>query len=55
MTNTKIASPSVKFGYSDDYKRIRNDAEQNWPELKIAAYNENFAISIHAKKLISTK
>lgn len=55
MTNTKTASPSVKSGYSDDYKRIRNDAEHNWPEWKIAAYNENFAVSIHAKKLTSTK
>lgn len=50
MTNTKTVSPSVKSGYSDDYKRIRNDAERNWPEWKIAAYNENFAVSIYAKK-----
>lgn len=55
MTNTKTVSPSVKSGYSDDYKRIRNDAEHNWPEWKIAAYNENFAISIYAKKLTSIK
>lgn len=55
MTNTKKVSSSVKSSYSDDYKRIRDDAEHNWPEWKIAAYNENFAVSIHAKKLISTK
>lgn len=55
MTNTKTVSPSAKSGYSDDYKRIRNDAEHNWPEWKIAAYNENFAISIYAKKLTSIK
>lgn len=55
MTNTKTVSPSVKYGYSDDYKRIRNDAEHNWPEWKIAAYNENFAVSIYAKKLTSIK
>ena len=54
MTNTKTVSSSVKSSYSDDYKRIRDDAEHNWPDWKIAAYNENFAISIHAKKLISS-
>lgn len=55
MTNTKTVSPSAKSGYSDDYKRIRNDAEHNWPEWKIAAYNENFAVSIYAKKLTPIK
>lgn len=55
MTNMKTISQGVKSGYSEDYKRIRNDAEQNWPEWKIDAYNENFAVSIHAKKLASTK
>ena len=46
---------SVKSGYSDDYKRIRNDAEHNWPEWKIAAYNDNFAVSTYAKKIASAK
>lgn len=52
---TETTSSSVKSGYSDDYKRIRNDAEHNWPEWKIAVYNDNFAISKYAKKIISTK
>lgn len=38
-------------GYSEEYKRIRKEAEEKWPQWKIDYYNANFAISAHAKKL----
>ena len=55
MTKTKTVTQSDKSSYSEDYKRIRNDAERNWPEWKIVAYNETFAVSKHAKKLTVSK
>ena len=38
-------------GYSEEYKRIRKEAEEKWPQWKIDYYNANCAISAHAKKL----
>lgn len=55
MVNTETISSNVKSGYSEDYKRIREDAEHNWPEWKITAYNDNFAVSTYAKKIASAK
>lgn len=37
--------------YSDDYIRIRNNAEKNWSSYRKSAYNEFFAVSPYAKKL----
>lgn len=37
--------------YSDDYIRIRNNAEKNWSSYKKSVYNDLFAVSPYAKKL----
>lgn len=48
---TKTATITKRNEYSEDYKRIKNNIEQNWPEWKIAVYNENFANSRFVKKI----
>lgn len=40
--------------FTEDYITIRSKAENNWPEWKKIYYNESFATSSHAQKLIIT-
>lgn len=37
--------------YSEDYKRIRKEAETKWPKWKVEFYNNCFAIGKNAKKI----
>jgi len=37
--------------YSEEYHKIREEAETTWPWWKISIYNNNFAISTNAKKI----
>ena len=37
--------------HSKEYVAIRTYAESHWPSWKVANYNENIAISSHAKKV----
>ena len=37
--------------YSEDYKRIRHQAETQWADWQRKYYNEVFATSAHAKKI----
>ena len=53
QTKTISQAPKIKNGYSDDYLRIRSNAEKNWPAWKVSSYNTNFAVSTHAKKITS--
>lgn len=38
--------------YSEQYVKIRKQAETNWPAWKIAKYNDSIAVSAHVKKLV---
>lgn len=40
----------MKDSYSEYYKQIRTNAENNWPKWKKEAYNKDFATSKHARK-----
>lgn len=41
-----------KNEHSEDYIRIKLEAEQKWPEWKIKEYNTYFAVSKRATKII---
>lgn len=40
--------------YSEEYKKIKQEAETKWPRWKIDSYNNCIAISKHAKKIKRT-
>ncbi|WP_432718626.1 hypothetical protein [Pectinatus frisingensis] len=42
-------------GNSKNYTDIMNEIKSEWPEWKIAVYNDSFAISNHAKKIDTSK
>lgn len=47
--NDKATKDSVK--YSDEYLRIRKEAESKWPAWKISIFDSSVAVSAHAKKI----
>lgn len=55
MAQSKTITPTTKpkSGHSEDYIRLRRNAEKNWPAWKVSTYNNNFAVSTHAKKITS--
>lgn len=44
----------IEMGYSEEYINIKYQLEASWPEWKISEYNDNFAVSVYAKKLTCT-
>lgn len=46
--NGKTVKDSVN--YSDEYLRIRKEAESKWPAWKISIFDSSVAVSAHAKK-----
>jgi transposase len=51
MNETK-GSISQEEEYSENYSKIRKEAESKWPAWKISTYNASVAVSTHAKKII---
>lgn len=49
----KIKAGASLEGYSKEYESIRLEVESKWPDWKITTYNNNFAISSHAKKVLA--
>lgn len=47
--NGKTVKDSVK--YSDEYLRIRKEAESKWPAWKISIFDSSVAVPAHAKKI----
>ena len=41
--------------YSEDYKIIKEKIAREWADWKIDFYNNSFATSLHAKKIIKIK
>ena len=57
MSDTKKAGERTSpppAQYSEQYTRIRKEAETKWPGWKVTIYNACFAVSSHARKLIQT-
>lgn len=54
MTKTKSSTQkhAENKAFSDDYNRIKTQAEKNWPSWKVKAYN-NFASSRAQKITVS--
>ena len=47
----KQASEKKITGHTKEYDEIRKSAD-NWPAWKVSTYNNRFAISEHAKKVV---
>ena len=50
--NEKKTDLKQQVQYSEKYTIIKKQAETSWPTWKVSTYNDNIAISAHAKKLV---
>ena len=54
--NSKIVRQEVAgetHEYSKEYGEIRKTAESQWPAWRVLTYNNNYATSAHARKVIA--
>ncbi len=56
MSSTVIKKQTQSNWYTEaTYRKVNADINDEWPDWKKRAYNEMFAVSAHASKVIVSK